>query len=144
MDIELLGEDDYLSNATDAKKRGISAAKAVGFSEAWKQFNLQKQAYLQNANKCGFTASQVLALGGTVHEQLADVLRREGKHKQALIDIVYWVATSSRVKKSHDKKLAVYFNRAKLSGKKLSDVIQFISELNNKIDYRRIQEYVLY
>ncbi len=45
-DVELLGDNDFLGKAANAKNSGKEAMKPGNFDEAWKQFHIQKENYL--------------------------------------------------------------------------------------------------
>lgn len=69
---------------------------------------------MQHANRSGLTPEQALALDASVHEEMANILRLEGRHQEALVNILYWVlAGSNRPIKRHTQKLQAYFNRCK-------------------------------
>ncbi|EJG0692348.1 hypothetical protein C4G81_RS22265 [Vibrio parahaemolyticus] len=107
-------QEDFLGKAANAGQKAKKAMKLKNFDEAWGLFHEQKSLYIQHANRSGFTANQTLALDATVHEEMANILRQEGKHNDALVHIVYWVlAGSERPIKRHDQKLQAYFNRCK-------------------------------
>ncbi|RZF84367.1 hypothetical protein EXT46_03360 [Pseudoalteromonas sp. CO325X] len=107
-------QEDFLGKAANAGQKAKKAMKLKNFDEAWGLFHEQKSLYIQHANRSGFTANQALALDATVHEEMANILRQEGKHNDALVHIVYWVlAGSERRIKRHDQKLQAYFNRCK-------------------------------
>ncbi|HHF3152712.1 TPA: hypothetical protein ACPJ2A_004591 [Vibrio diabolicus] len=107
-------QEDFLGKAANAGQKAKKAMKLKNFDEAWGLFHEQKSLYIQHANRSGFTANQTLALDATVHEEMANILRQEGKHNDALVHIVYWVlAGSERPIKRHDQKLKAYFNRCK-------------------------------
>lgn len=102
---------DYLGKAAIAREKAKKNVSAGNFETAWKLFHDEKHNLMLHANRCGFTKSQILALDGSVSEALANILRLEGKHHDAMIHILYWVASSTNITKNHDKKLTEYFNR---------------------------------
>jgi len=83
---------------------------------------------MRHANEQRFNAQETSALDASVSENLANILRIEKKHTDALIHIIYWISTSSRRTKAQDKKLDAYFNRAKLEKLKLSQLEDFIAK----------------
>ncbi|EKO3681672.1 hypothetical protein M3905_003446 [Vibrio metschnikovii] len=109
-----LTHEDFLGKAAQVGHEAKAAIKLNKFDEAWRLLHEQKSLYVQHVNQSGFTPNQALALDATVHEDMANLLRLEGRHKDALVDIVYWVlACSERPIKRHDQKLRSYFNRCK-------------------------------
>ena len=128
-----------MGKAAGAKRKSLAAVKAKEFDKAWKLFHQQKEFYLKHANKMGFSVAQTLALEGTVHEQMANMLRLEEKHKDALIHIIYWIASDTKKIKRHDQKLSAYFKRAKFENIDVSEAYRFIEEGNGHIDIRVIQ-----
>ncbi|WP_217525245.1 hypothetical protein [Vibrio metschnikovii] len=109
-----LTHEDFLGKAAQVGHEAKAAIKLNKFDEAWRLFHEQKSLYVQHVNQSGFTPNQALALDATVHEDMANLLRLEGRHKDALVNIVYWVlAGSERPIKRHDQKLRSYFNRCK-------------------------------
>lgn len=120
-------ENDFLGKAAEAGHKAKAAAKAKQYDEAWGLYHEQKSLYIQHANRSGFTARQVLALDASVHEEMANILRLEGKHQDALVHIIYWVlAGSDRPIKRHQQKLKGYFNRCKFKETTLSDAMKVI------------------
>jgi hypothetical protein len=130
---------DYLGKAANAKHKALAATKAKEFDKAWKLFHKQKQYYLQHANKMGFSVAQTLALEGSVHENMANVLRLESRHKDALIHIIYWIASDTKKIKRHDQKLSAYFERVKFENVDIDEAQNFINKSNGHIDIRVIQ-----
>lgn len=107
-------QEDFLGVAAQVGLKAKKAMKLKNFDEAWGLFQEQKFLYMKHANQAGFSAKQALALDSKVHEDMANILRQEGKHNDALVHIVYWVlAGSEQPKKRHDQKLQTYFNRCK-------------------------------
>jgi hypothetical protein len=134
---------DYLGFAAESKHKAKAAIKEKQFDKAWGYLHQQKEYYAKHANRSGFKALDALALIGSVDQDLADVLRLEGKHEQALLHISYAYATSRhRTTKELEKKLSIYFTRCKLSSsfedfhlsiKKLPAVVDFFA-LKNLVD----------
>lgn len=83
---------DYLGNAALAGDRATAAKSRGDFNAAWGFYQEMKEQYLQHANRENFTHAQTLALDSAVSQPLADILRLEGKHRDALVHIVYWIA----------------------------------------------------
>jgi len=129
--------NDFLGNAAKFKHKGLDAIKDKKYNQAWKMFNQQKQCLINHANEQKFNKQQTLSIDASVSENLANILRLEGKHNDALIHIIYWVSTSAKRTKAQNGKLNSYFNRAKLTGIALSQIEDFISE---GPDFRSIRD----
>jgi hypothetical protein len=128
--IEEMIKRDHLGKAAEAGRKAKGAIKNKKYDEAWGLLHEQKFQYMEHANLNGFNMEQTLALDADVHEHLANILRLENKHKDALTHILYWVAAQNhRPKKSHEKKLASYFNRCKLKNTTLEDAFAFSSNV---------------
>jgi hypothetical protein len=120
-------ENDFLGQAADAGHKAKAAVKAKQYDEAWGLYHGQKSFYMKHANRSGFTAKQALALDASVHEEMANILRLESKHEDALVHIVYWIlAGVDRPIKRHQQKLQSYFNRCKFENTTLSDAEKVI------------------
>ncbi|WP_312141156.1 DUF4236 domain-containing protein [Stutzerimonas nitrititolerans] len=140
----LLANDvDYLGQAALAGRNAKDAVKACDFDKAWRLFHDQKQLFLQHAQQQGWAARETLALDASVHEDLADVLRLEKRHTEALPHILYWVAASRhRPIKRHVEKLRAYFNRCKLTNTSLEEVEAYLSSRKDTASYPAIQRQV--
>lgn len=129
-------KNDYLGKAAEVGHKAKAAVKAKKYDEAWGFYHEQKSFYMQHANRTGFTAKQALALDASVHEDMANILRLESKHKDALVNIVYWVlAGSDRPIKRHQQKLQSYFNRCKFNNTNLAEAAKRIEEQNILPEY---------
>lgn len=135
--------EDHLGKAAELKKNAKVAIKNKLFDEAWKLLQEQKIVYMKHANSAGFTAKQVLALDATVHVDLANILRMEGKHTEALIHIVYWVANNyDNMTKTQEQKLTAYLNRSNLKLTSIEEAKIAISFLAENPEYVNAQELV--
>lgn len=130
---------NFLGKAADAKHKALQAVKNKEFDKAWKMFHEQKVNYMQHAAWAKFTRLQTLRLDGSVSENLANVLRLEGKHSQALVHVVYWIASSREITKTQKKKLGPYLNRTGLKNITESQVWAYIKSIKTNPDYRFIQ-----
>lgn len=129
-------ENDFLGKAAEAGHKAKDAVKAKKYDEAWGLYHKQKELYMKHANRSGFTPMQVLALDASVHENLANILRLEGKHKDALANIVYWViAGSERPIKRHKQKLQAYFNRCDFKNTSLEDAEKTLATISELPQY---------
>lgn len=139
---KLLDSDrkDYLGMAAKNKHAAKSAIKAKEFDTAWKLLHEQKHNYMAHAQVMRFDKAQTLSLDGTVHEDLANILRLEKKHKDALVHIVYWAVSGTSLTKSHISKLTAYFNRCKFEETCLSSLIEYYeSNIENSIEFLEVK-----
>lgn len=126
--MEEFQQNDFLGKAADVGHKAKEAIKTKQYDEAWRLYHEQKSFYMQHANRSGFTAKQTLALDASIHEELANILRLENKHKDALVHIVYWVLSGDdHPIKRHQQKLQSYFNRCKFKNTELSEAENTIS-----------------
>lgn len=132
--------EDYLSLATDAKQAAEAAVKSGDFDEAWRLLHKVQYNYARYASVSRFTASQLLALDGSVREDLANVLRLEGRDDDALAEIIYWVASGSESVERHDQKLQAYLKRSSLDNVQLEDVKAFLSSVEVNPDFSVIRD----
>lgn len=114
--------NDYLGNAALASDKARSAVSTGDFNSAWGFYQEAKDNYLQHAIRENFTPAQTLAIDSSVSQPLANILRLEGKHRDALVHIVYWIACDPRPSKMQQQKLRAYFNRCKFTDAVLADV----------------------
>ena len=133
---------DYLGKAALAGEKARSAKKQGDFNAAWGFYQEVKEHYIQHAARQKFTAAQTLALDATVSQQLADILRLEGKHHDALVHIIYWVACTHKPSKSQEQKLRAYFNRCKFRSVTLTSLESYVSISRSKPDFTRIRDTV--
>ena len=121
---------DYMGKGIQLGHNGKAAIKERRFDDAWRLFHEQKEEYRKHAARYGMTARQAMALDASVHEDLANIRRLEGKHEDALVHLLYCVFSSSRPTKAQEKKISAYFERCefKSSGdkelRKLKDDMQ--------------------
>lgn len=131
---------DYLSKAAEAGHKANAAVKNKEFDKAWGFYHEQKLLYMQHADRSGFTMQQVFALDSQVHENLANILRIESKHDDALVSILYWIiANNDKPIKRHQQKLTAYFNRCKLGNTSIEDAMVFSTTNMASLDYSSIQ-----
>lgn len=135
-------EEDHLSLAAEAKRAAAAAVESKGFDEAWRLLHSVKHHFALHAAESGFTASQLRTLDGSVHEDLANVLHLEGRDDEALIQIIYWVATNGKSISRHDRKISAYFKRCNFNNVQLDEVKAFVSSVKSNPDFRLIDHQV--
>lgn len=137
-----LGRPDYLGKAAMAGHAARDAVKSGDHDKAWVMLHEQKSFYALHAQKSGWKAQDVLRIDGSISEELANILRLEKKHDQALVHILYWIATSITPIKRHKSKLNAHLNRCKFEGVSLQDAEDFIGSLASLPEYTAIQSQV--
>ncbi len=135
-------ENDFLGKAAIAKRKAISAIKNKKYDIAWGLFHEQKENFMKHAVRSEFSQRQIFALDSSVSEIFANILRLEGRHHEALVHIIYWIACSDKQTKRQHEKLIAYFNRAKLKNVEYSVVEGFIESMKRDPDFRVIQNNV--
>lgn len=130
---------DYLGQAASAGQKAKAAADAGDFDGAWRHYHEQKAHYLNHANKSEFTPAQAIALEGSVHRNLANLLRIEGRHLEALVHFLYYYATSPKRTKTDEKQIEAYYNRSKIKAVNVDQVRSFAQNLGPIPNFRLIQ-----
>lgn len=105
-------KNDFLGQAAIKKKLGKQAIKDKKFDDAWRFFHEQKTLYLEHASRSGFDALSTLVIDASIHEDLANILRLEGKYTAALTNLSYVYKTSTAANRpitTLEKKLKSYF-----------------------------------
>ena len=120
-------EVDYLQLAAEKGREAKLAMREKNNVEAWELIQQQKHFYSQLTDQQSISISitEMIGLDSNVSKDLANILRLEKKHKDALVHIIYWVANSKSVTKDQESKLRAYFNRAKLTGPTVDDVMDY-------------------
>lgn len=109
--------EDYLGKAATAKHAAKQAIKEKRFNDAWRLLNEQQKHWIDHANREGFTKRQTLNLLASINEQMANIHRLEGRHHDALAQLIYAIGSDSRPPESRIKKLSAYFNRCKFDSR---------------------------
>jgi hypothetical protein len=124
-DVDVDVDVDYLQLALEKGREAKVAMREKNNAEAWELLQQQKSFYNKFSINEGSNESEITALDSSVSKDLANLLRQDKKHKDALVHIIYWVANSKTVTKDQESKLRVYFNRAKLMGPAVDDVMDY-------------------
>ncbi len=139
---------DYLGPAAESKKAANLAIKERRFDDAWRHLHEQQSAWLQHANAERYTKAQTLSLLASVHFDMANILRLEKRHDEALAHILYALASdqpsnTSDIMGYKDKKLGPYFRRCKFGLHINEDTAkESIVTLGKDLDFRLAQEIV--
>lgn len=134
--------EDFLGRAAEAKHAAYAAERVGDFDAAWRLHHERRELYLKHAQRQGFTKTQTLAIDATVAEDLANVLRKEGRHLDAFAYILYW-ATAQRDHpiKRHETKLRAYLKRSELTHINLDEVMAFVRE-SPRADFQTVRAMV--
>lgn len=125
VDEDVDGDVDYLQLAAEKGREAKLAMREKNNAEAWELIQQQKHFYSQLTDQRIISVTEMIGLDSNVSKDLANLLRLEKKHKDALVHIIYWVANSKSVTKDQESKLRAYFNRAKLTGPTVNDVMDY-------------------
>lgn len=125
VDEDVDGDVDYLQLAAEKGREAKLAMREKNNAEAWELIQQQKHFYSQLTDQQTISVTEMIGLDSNVSKDLANLLRLEKKHKDALVHIIYWVANSKSVTKDQESKLRAYFNRAKLTGPTVNDVMDY-------------------
>lgn len=134
--------EDHLGRAAEVKHAAYAAERAGDLDAAWRLHHERRQHYLKHAYRQRFTKTQTLALDADVAEDLANILRKEGRHLDAFVEILYWVTAQRRSPiKRHATKLQAYFKRSGISSISIDDVTSFVSGANT-VSYQSVRRAV--
>ena len=101
-----------------------------------------KQLYILHAKQNEFTYKQTVALVGGLDRGLANICKLEGRHKQALIHIIYCSACKELCDKARLLTVRPYFNRCKFKNSILQAALDLASNQVGSPDFRYIQDVV--
>ena len=106
-------QTDYLALAAVARRQAAEAEKQGDFDAAWRACQDEKSHFMAHASAQQFSVENTLSLDASVHERMANLLRKEKRHNEAFAHIIYWVsAQRHRPIKRHTDKFRAYYNRA--------------------------------
>lgn len=107
---------NHLGKAAAARGEALQAIREGEHDKAWGLLHDVKSHYLDQARFYGMTARQTLALDASVHKHLANILRKEGKHHDAMVHVLYWLgAANNPPSEAESKKYRAYLNRCKFN-----------------------------
>lgn len=132
---------NHLGKAAVARGEALQAIREGEHDKAWGLLHEVKSHYLQHANRYGMTVRQALALDASVHKNFANILRKEGKHDQALVHLLYWLSRDDgELSKYESEKFRAYFNRCKLAPVTLEQAHDTLTDLKSSPSFERAQE----
>lgn len=133
-------KDDHLGKAAVAKHSARQAVNEKRFDDAWRLLHEQQSEWLAHVNREKFTTRQMFALLSSIHMDMANILRLEGKHDEALAHVIYSAAANARPTKEQIKKLGVYFRRCRFDERFTDTQAEFAARLLAlNPDYRAAQ-----
>ncbi len=135
----LVFKEGNLGKAAKVGHKAKDAVRAGEYDLAWSLFSEQQRIYMKHAMEQSFSAADTFTIDGSVSVDFANILRLEGKHRQALVHIIYWIVTSRFSYKTHDQKLGAYFRRCKFNNLNLCDIERFIEDSRGRPDFEAIQ-----
>lgn len=128
--LELCEQQDFLGFAAVAGRSAKEALRSGDYGAAWDFYQEQKAEYAKHAIRSEFTPKQALDLESTVHIDLANLLRLQGRHNDALVHIVYWASTlGDEASKGRQDRLRVYLKRCKLRNTSLASLTTVTASL---------------
>lgn len=111
---------DYLVIAADMRSKIKNSIREKEFNTAWQLAQDLSNIYVEyiNATNPGNTPeihAWANGLVNSVSEYRAEILSKEGKHKDALYHATWKAVTEVRPIKKYKEKMLVYFRKAKLN-----------------------------
>jgi hypothetical protein len=140
-DVSTIHEEDYSALCNSARLRAQKAIKEKRLNDAWRLLNKEK---LYGMIYCEFSSDcpkvTLIHYQQRPHEDMANILRLEKKHIDALINYTYFVTDSEYLSVKYKlKKLKAYFNRAKLVDITFDEYKDFIFSMHGVPDYDKIE-----
>lgn len=132
---------DYLLLAANAKRSAKEEIKNKNYNAAWEHFHTQKEFLRKHSISQNWNAIDSVNLDASVSKDLANVLRLEGKHKDALVHIVYWYSNSKSITKEQKSKLSAYYNRSQMANTSLEEIINYCGS-KQPLDFKEIRDQV--
>jgi len=105
---------NHLGKAAGFKHQFKRAVKDKNFDVAWGLIEEIKQEYILHANYQGWDSISTMRLVASPFKDSANILRIEGRHKEALRHYLYYSIHSATPSKAQVKKLTAYLKRSKL------------------------------
>ncbi|MCL6243268.1 hypothetical protein M5F04_01585 [Acinetobacter sp. ANC 7200] len=136
--------EGYLGEAAEQKHLAKQAIKEERFDDAWRYLHEQKMYYQKHANANNWEYLDFLVLDSVAHEDMANILRIEGKHGNALSNISYTYKTAYTANRpviTLEKKLKAYYNRAYKQDKPFKRFLSLLKALPNS-DFESVKMFV--
>lgn len=140
VDIALAIPTDFLGPAAAAGRNAEAAIKLHELEKAWGYYQEQKSLYMLHASKSKLTSRQALALDASVSIEMANILRLEGRHQEALAHVLYWaIGTANLNTERRNQKVRAYFNRCELKRTRFHEVVDHVESSKGLTDLRSVQ-----
>jgi hypothetical protein len=136
--------EGYLGEAAEQKHLAKQAIKEERFDDAWRYLHEQKMYYQKHANANNWEYLDFLVLDSVAHEDMANILRIEGKHGNALSNISYTYKTAYTANRpiiTLEKKLKAYYNRAYKKNKPFERFLSLLRALPSS-DFVSVRDFV--
>lgn len=136
--------EDYLGKAANEKQAAKIAIKEKRFDDAWGYLHEQKIYYQKHASANNWEYLDFLVLDSVAHEDMANILRIEGKHGDALSNISYTYKTAytaNRPTITLERKLEAYYNRVYKNNKPFERFLSLLKALPNS-DFGSVKMFV--
>lgn len=135
--------DDLLGRSAVLGHKSGVAVKEGRYDIAWWIYNHCKRLQLAHAIKCNFDERQILRMDSAASRPMANLLRLEGKHRQALTHMVYCCSGDTMpMSKADIKKLTAYVNRVKLESTTVEDVVEATNAMRISPNFEKAQRLV--
>ena len=134
--------EDCLAPAANMSRQAQEAKQAKNYNVAWVLLQDVKALYLKHAQQCRFTTAQTLALDASVSQAMADILRLERKHDDALVHILYWVGSTSPPTKSQIAKMGAYLRRSSVAYVSHGEINELLSMFRGQPDFLTLRDAV--
>lgn len=126
--------------AADSAKSAIEQGR---HDDAWRYLSEEKMNYMKHANQVGLSAREILKLDGSVSVMQANILKLEGKHHDALVHVIYRLATQGEeVTERQEHDIKEYFDRCKFTGITFDVAKNKLRGHPELTDFRKIQALV--
>lgn len=133
---------DYLGKAADVGRKITAAVKADEHDNAWRLLHEQQALFIKHAQQFKFGKLDTLTILSGIHWGFAKILKKEGKHPDALIHVIYMVASDRRRLKGHQSSLRVYFNRCKFKNTTLDELYAYNEKIWSEPDFMAVRSQV--
>ena len=131
---------NHLGKAAVVKAELKKAIKEKDFDRAWAANEMIKYEYLLHAVHQHWNKTHTTRLSGRTFETSANILRLEGRHKEALRHFLYFLVHSASYSNSHLKKLRAYLGRSKLPGANTMAAMAFLEVSGVETEFQEIDE----
>lgn len=117
-------EHNHLGKAADFRHAAEQAIKDKKFDKAWGLIHNEEDEYIRHANHQKWNALQAIGLHATASANRANILRMEGKHRDAFLSFLYSAAQNNcAMGVGQEKKLTAYYKRAKFTKTTLDEIV---------------------